>query len=127
MKKLLFILFVACTACDSGEPVKHDDLTGTWEWVKTTGGFAGVNETPQDGEEVLLKIHANLTYERFRNDSLVKKGTYALSTGKSMLLQKDVKFVTFDNGVETFYEVKGQELNLTEDVYDGFNYAYKRK
>lgn len=127
MKKLLLFLMIAgLSACEKSEVVKSGELTGTWKWVRKTGGIAGVNETPKEGEVTLLKLNADKTYSTTLNDSLLVSGTYTLSTGESMLLNKDVNFIVFGEGTPTIYEVKNNELHLTEDVYDGFNYEYVR-
>lgn len=127
MKKLLLFLMIAgLSACEKSEVVKSGELTGTWKWVRKTGGIAGVNETPREGEVTLLKLNADKTYSTTLNDSLLVSGTYTLSTGESMLLNKDVNFIVFGEGTPTIYEVKNNELHLTEDVYDGFNYEYVR-
>jgi|GEM_PF-1135727 len=125
MKKWLMILMIAgLSACEKSEVVKGDELTGTWKWVRKTGGIAGVNETPKEGEVTLLKLNADKTYSTTLNDSLLSGGTYTLSVGESMLLNKEVTFITFGEGTPMMYEVKDKELHLMEDVYDGFNYEY---
>lgn len=128
MKKWLMILMIAgLSACEKSEVVKSDELTGTWKWVRKTGGIAGVNETPKEGETTLLKLNADKTYSTTLNDSLLASGTYTLSIGESMLLNKEVSFITLGEGMPMMYEVKNKELHLAEDVYDGFNYEYVRE
>lgn len=128
MKKWLMILMIAgLSACEKSEVVKGDELTGTWKWVRKTGGIAGVNETPKEGEVTLLKLNADKTYSTTLNDSLLSGGTYTLSVGESMLLNKEVSFITLGEGMPMMYEVKNKELHLAEDVYDGFNYEYVRE
>lgn len=114
-------------ACEKSEVGKSNELTGSWKWVRKTGGFAGVNETPKAGEVTLLRINADKTYSTKINDSLVASGTYTLSTGESMLLNKKVNFIVFGEGIPMMYEVKNNDLHLGEDVYDGFNYEYVRQ
>ncbi|WP_367913711.1 hypothetical protein [Leadbetterella sp. DM7] len=127
MKKWLMILMMAgLGACEKSEVVKSDELTGTWKWVRKTGGIAGVNETPKEGEVILLKLNADKTYSTMRNDSLLASGTYALSVKESILLNKETDFITLGTGEPVMYEVKNNELHLAEDVYDGFNYEYVR-
>ncbi len=128
MKKWLMILMIAgLSACEKSEVVKSDELTGTWKWVRKTGGIAGVNETPKEGETTLLKLNADKTYSTTLNDSLLASGTYTLSAGESMLLNKEVTFITLGKDMSMMYEVKKNELHLAEDVYDGFNYEYLRE
>lgn len=128
MKKLLIFLMISgLMACEKSEVVKSDELTGTWKWVRKTGGIAGVNETPKDREVTLLTLNADKTYSTTRNDSLLVSGTYALSTGESLLLNKEVNFIVFGEGLPMMYEVKNNTLYLAEDVYDGFNYEYVRE
>lgn len=127
MKKLiLFLMIAGLTACEKSEVGKSNELTGTWKWVKKTGGIAGVNETPKAGEVTLLKLNADKTYSTTLNDSLLASGTYTLSTGESMLLNKEVNFIVLGEGMPMMYEVKNDELYLAEDVNDGFNYEYVR-
>lgn len=127
MKKLFFLLIVGLSACESSEPVKSNDITGTWEWVRTTGGFAGVDLKPENGEKRILTLNRDLTYKSLHNDSLVSEGKYTLSKGTSYLLNKEVEFVKIGQSMEAFYEIKGDQLYLNEDVNDGFNYTYKKK
>ncbi len=114
-------------ACEKSEAVKSNDLTGTWKWVRKTGGIAGVNETPKEGEVTRLKLNADKTYSTTLNDSLVTSGVYTLSKGESMLLNKEVNFIVFGEGLPMIYEVRNDGLYLAEDVYDGFNYEYVRE
>jgi len=128
MKKLLlFLMLAGVMACEKSEVGKSNELTGSWKWVRKTGGIAGVNETPKEGEVTILKINADKTYSTKINDSLLVSGTYTLSTGESMLLNKKANFIVFGEGVPMMYEVKNNELHLAEDVYDGFNYEYVRE
>lgn len=128
MKKLVMFLMIAgLSACEKSEVAKSDEITGTWKWVRKTGGIAGVNETPGEGEVTLLKLNVDKTYSTTLNDSLLASGTYTLSTGESLLLNKEVNFIVFGEGTSMMYEVKNNQLHLAEDVHDGFNYEYVRE
>lgn len=119
-------MIIGLSACESSEPIKSNDITGSWLWVKTTGGLAGIDQRPQNGEKLVLTFNEDLTFKKVHNDTLVVEGKYTLSKGTSFLLNKEVEYVNMVGGVETYFEIKGDELYLNEDVSDGFNYLYKK-
>ena len=119
-------MIIGLSACESSEPVKSNDITGAWLWVRTTGGIAGIDQKPQNGEKLVLTFSKDLTFKKVYNDTLVKEGNYTLTKGTSFLLNKEVEYVNLEGDVEAFFEIKGDELYLNQDVSDGFNYTYKK-
>lgn len=124
---LLIIVSLVMFSCSKDENlIAANDITGEWKWIKKTGGIAGVNETPKEGETRILKLNTDNTYSRLENGKVISSGKYSLGRGKSMLFNEEYSTLSFDEMVPLMYEVKGISLYLFDDVYDGFNYEYVR-
>lgn len=127
MKKLLLLLIIGLSSCGKDEvTVMKNELAGEWNWVRKTGGIAGVNETPKKGDTFVLKINSDNTYSYISNGTEITKGKYTLGKAESMLLNKEMPTITLDENGKFMYELKGEVLYLSEDYYDGFNYEYAR-
>lgn len=127
MKKLLFLFAIVLISCQKdGINSTKNELVGEWLWIKKTGGIAGVNESPQKGDTLILKIMPDNIYHYISNDSTIKSGTYTFSKKQSMLLQEEKNFIILDENGKYMYELSNDTLYLAEDYYDGFNYEYAR-
>lgn len=128
MRASFFLVLLFLASCSNDEPqIKANELVGEWKWVRTTGGFAGVNQTPAEGEVKMLQFNNDYAYQKTNNGTVVKSGKYLLGTTESMLFNKEMPSLTLDS-IETYlYAYDGDVLTLSEDVYDGFSYQYIRK
>ena len=127
MKKILFIITVMLLGCSSNEPkITANALEGQWILARKTGGIAGINETPKEGEKSVLFINNDSSFYFENNGVKGKQGTYKLGTKKAMLFNKKMKTIELGEGNEFLYEIKDNTLDLIQDYYDGFNYEYHR-
>ena len=93
-----------------------DLSVGKWDWIYSYGGIAGLTLTPESEgysksliikQDPLNQILDSLTYNLFRNDSLIKSGNI-----------KIVKDSTIYQDTIIFYYI------IYEDVFDADEYAY---
>lgn len=123
----LALLLAACSA----EPAVTlpDGCYGEWEHLGTSGGIDGRDEAApkekrarvtitRDGEMVTRMPDGRTTTRRFT----VRRGPSIFSTGEAWLLTFE------DSDMDQVVELAadGATLTLSENVYDGFTYAYRR-
>jgi hypothetical protein len=133
LKALLYLtaLITLTAASCQDEGTKNNErsgLAGTWEWLSTDGGIAGMHYTPSStGKTMTLTITSDLKFYRYENNVLQAQGTYALSerkcihTGenKPMLVFSDLQNLTVENEIS-------DTLELSDENYDGMNSTFKR-
>ena len=106
--------------------IEPDSILGEWQWVSKTGGIAGINEKPKDGEVIHLSFFSDSQYVIEKNDKMEKTGSYSLNPGESLILHDKVLLLKMDDETNQICKIKGDNLILTDDVFDGFTYEYIR-
>ncbi len=130
---LIILLSFTAIACKRKNP-KTPDITpaftpvGTWKWVLTTGGIAGVHQTP-------ASTGHSLTYT-FRADSTANILTDTSNVNTTYAIEHDTAFLT-SGGVTDFLKVQGILLGImsshndtmiiTQDFVDGFYFYYVKQ
>ncbi len=98
----------------------------TWDWVQSSGGIAGVTNTPASTgyrEQAVYRLDGR--YELYRNDSLIRSTTYTITykeingTGHSVILYAD-------DQVEQIMQLEGDTLKLSDQCADCFDHVFAR-
>lgn len=114
----------------------QDILAGEWVWIKTSGGFAGIVETPNDNKLVRILNFSDKNVSVSENSKLLGSATYSFTNKKSILKGQNTDFILLNTAncsncklaPEYDYDLKGKDtLLLEEDANDGFLHVYLRK
>ena len=102
---------------------------GTWEWVRTDGGFAfHIHETPVTiGKNIDLKITADGKYFIYTNSVLTSEGTYVLETRKCIHDYTDKTFINSPDFNFMVEHVDKENMEVSDENDDGVGSLYKRK
>jgi len=111
-------------------------IFGKWQWIESSGGFAGKATTPsKEGYIARIEFSNEYMYQLYRNDTLIDRRKFIFSKDKSIHRDKQVWIISFAQDTTLEYgpplpmEVlfQGEDtLMLKEKVYDGFSYTYVR-
>jgi nitrous oxide reductase accessory protein NosL len=119
---LLFLILISCKKDDE----KISSLEGTWELKSQTNGTSGnVTEYPSNNGSLIIFSHNN--YQTFSNHQLVKSGTFKVVEETSILNNSKGKRIIYDNDpdqIRTFFNVKGNSLEMYVDAFDGPTTSY---
>ena len=125
-----YLLFISCFfSIESKYSSDEERIIGTWNWIKTTGGIAGIEDTPQSTGQTRTIVFDNEQIVKFYvNDSLTKEGVYRLGLAET-IFHKDPEPVLFiDDSLWYAYSFPNDnKLILQENIYDGFVHEYRRK
>jgi len=130
MKIFLPILFVAvvlfgCTKHDVTPP----SITGLWELRNVISGSAGTDSTYAAGNGNGYQFNSNNTYSRYRGDSVIAKGTFAINTNAVTVNHVVYNTITFD-GISATSQViqvaNGNTLTLGLTANGGTAYLYAK-
>ncbi len=105
-------------------------LVGTWQWVRTDGGFAfHIHETPvTTGKNIDLKIASDGKYSIYTNSVLTSEGTYVLEKRKCIHDLTDKTFINFSSDYDFMVEqIDKMNLEVSDEAHDGIGSSYKRK
>ncbi|TRZ41585.1 hypothetical protein [Robertkochia solimangrovi] len=122
---LIVFAFAGILACSTTDD--SPQLNGTWIWTRTTGGIAGLDQTPESTDNIQkLEITSeNITY--FVNGEKTNTTPYTLEVRTSGIYQKEVPMLIFENGNQLIYALNKDTLTLTDDLVDGFMHSYTRE
>lgn len=127
----IIVLTVSITSCSkNADGAKSSSIVGSWEWVRTDGGFAyHIHETPvTTGNKIELKMESNHKYFIFTNGILTSQGTYSLETKKCTHDHTDKACINFSVDRDMMIErVNKDSLELSDEAYDGIGSLYQRK
>lgn len=126
MKQLLgiFLLTAALFSCEQDSV--NNELVGTWKWVESTGGIAGVTLKPDSGVVRILSFKENGDFSVSENGQNLVQTTYTITSDTSIYNHEKVPMIKFkDEGQLTrSFSIKADTLFLSDEVYDGFTSKY---
>jgi hypothetical protein len=108
----------------------QDKIVGEWAWQHTTGGLAGVDETPYStGKYKSIKITKSGNIIFFTDGIETAKMKYEIKKGISILDHQEHDMLVYGNinrVLDLPQSSKFGDLGINDNVYDGFNYTYSR-
>ena len=128
---LLFFVFIILTSCSSEDfkASQRKSLEGKWNWVQSSGGFAGTTNTPESSNQVIYIEFSGNSFKRYINGTMSADYTFVIKTQKS-IFGGEKPMIVSDNPDEYFvpmsFEIQGDKLNLSEECYDCFGSVYVR-
>lgn len=126
-EKIVRTLYILTHLQDSApDTVFVSKLIGSWEWIQSTGGFAGRTITPEtEGYTRTVHFRSDWTYKEERNDTTILETTYRLdqdSVGGTI-----VHTLQIDNGIPSeITNLTDSTLSLDEQCIDCFGHSYRR-
>lgn len=126
MKKfnqLLIIPFLLACGASQHTSSKPPKIVGNWQWMETSGGFAGITKTPESTNTIKhLQITADSIFY-YENGELTNSQPYQLQLAKSMLSNKE-EWQLNETISKVFISRQDSTLILREDCYDCFSQKY---
>ena len=124
---LLSVLMAACVDTDTDDDRR---MVGTWNWYESSGGIAGIIQTPEttgETRQVVFKRNGRVTF--YKNGVVTLISTYTLDTEKTIFSEDPLPVLIVD-GTGFIYAYSfpyEDELELKENVYDGFVHKYTKE
>lgn len=127
--KRVVVWVVLLAACRSaGTEPAQEALSGTWEWVGSSGGIAGRSVTPaSEGYTVRFSFSGN-QLSIFRNDSLRATAQFTVRDDE-VTYQPSISVFGFDGGIDTqtFVDLPGDTIMLNDPCCDRFSHRFVRR
>ena len=134
----LSMLFISPT-CNKELQLPNPELKkifGRWQWVETSGGFAGKTITPlKAGYQEEITFNSEGIFQEFKDGKLQDKKRFSIEAGKS-ILQEDSAYIISFSTIDTSFGraiqkqsviFKGSDtLLLNEECNDCFNSVWVR-
>jgi len=127
--------FVVATSCkndglDSNSKSYSEELYGTWTWVESCGGFAGIKYTPAtEGYTSAIEFNSSGIFRKYKNEQLETVSKFTVTTGKSIYTLESVNVIEYEGDfIKQSVEFFGKDtLILRDECYDCFVHAYVKK
>ncbi|MDP4290725.1 MAG: hypothetical protein Q8908_06560 [Bacteroidota bacterium] len=122
----IFLSFFWGCQKENAEHSMNTGLVGRWEWVSTTGGLAGVHQTPQTlGYTYWVEFTKDSLYRVYdKNRILVSSNPYSLFKEISIFDNKEHEMIKADNLIRSSFVVRNDTLFLRQEVMDGFDEVF---
>ena len=125
-----WITGIAFMAALSGSCSKESGnaIESNWELMIRSGGFSGSTQTyaPGNGNAYAFR---NDAYQKYTSSQLTKSGRFRVIKDSSYTQHQPANRIIFDNdsaATRTLINFVDTTMVLTEDVYDGFRYTYRK-
>jgi len=118
-----------CPGCKKTDTSPFSMLYHQWEWVQSSGGIAGVVQTPQsEGYTQTIDFDENGFFTVYQNNAVAISGTYTIIRAESILDNQEHDMIVFDNSLleSAITQLNGDTLILREEAFDGFTHTYRR-
>jgi hypothetical protein len=104
------------------------EFVGSWSWVESSGGIAGVTLTPAStGETMTVRFGPDGVAELARNGALVRSVTFTTGASRDAstwtVMYDEPLFGGFSSQAAS---LSGDTLTLVDDCCDGFVYRFER-
>ncbi|MFV8327140.1 hypothetical protein [Flavobacterium sp. ZS1P14] len=133
MKKIFFILIAVSLlsiSCSESSPCNdsYSNLIGTWIWESSSGGIAGVTETPAStgGHKKLVFIKEGRMIS-YNNNVETGNYSYEIRVGKSIYDGSNHYLIYAENEFSyVVLAVDPSNLKIGDNNYDGLVSSYKK-
>lgn len=127
---LTVILIPSCTEY-ANSSYTQSTLCGTWEWVRSSGGFTGKqNYTPESvGYTKQLRFSSEGKYQEYHGNTLAVSSRYSVEMKKTRWGYQDV--ICFSDTTGSLHEkvimkLSRTTLHLSDPYPDGYGHIYIR-
>nr|WP_199002444.1 hypothetical protein [Flavobacterium sp. ASV13] len=130
-KKLLLLVLIIMSSCSNNDAINSTkkSLQGKWNWVSSSGGFAGTTETPKSTNKVIYIEFSGSSYKKYIDEQLAFDYPFEIKTQKSIFGGERPMIVSTDSSKyfpAMSFEFQNNELHLSEECYDCFGSVYVR-
>lgn len=127
MYRLCLLCFVVLIFGCKSQLALKDGMSGTWQWVSTSGGFGGLKMNPESSGYSRQIIVDGNHISIYQGDSLTISAAFLLYQGKTIFSEQEADLIQVGDLPEEVIRLSGDSLFLQENVYDGFSHIYVRK
>ncbi|MDT0689900.1 hypothetical protein RM549_08890 [Salegentibacter sp. F188] len=125
MRNIILLTIIGLTILSCSKDNNPDpELIGRWIWEGSSGGIAGITETPEStGDNRELDISAD-SIKSYLNGTLNFQTAYSTETRESVIFNEPREMVIQENGFRQIIEFSGGKLILIGDCYDCYISEY---
>lgn len=123
---LVIIVFASFCSKDD-EPKIATELIGSWIWIESSGGIAGVTSTPETtGNEITIEFTSE-KYTKYINGVVDIEMTYKIENGNTIRKTENTYLIIYENERKQSIELIGNKLILFDECYDCYQNEYVKK
>jgi hypothetical protein len=129
---ILVLVLTNSVSCDAGEPVAPElvQLYGSWEWVKSFGGYAGQTRTPESTSETAKVVFLANIVQFYRNNTLFSQSRFGMAKEPFPSSQAGftIEFYDFQSpSNRQFVSFRGPDTLILSDLcMDCYQHTYSR-
>ncbi|AYA37131.1 hypothetical protein D3Y59_08745 [Hymenobacter oligotrophus] len=122
------VLLLAGCSTDRDVAPLDAQLQGSWRWVQTTGGIAGVRLTPANtGYQEEIRFESNGSFYRLRDGKVIDSDTYSLFFTSAPADNRTPNLIRYGkNSLGQSFEITENRLTLYDEAADGYISQYER-
>jgi hypothetical protein len=123
----LMLFIIPLMSCTTDKIiVENSSIIEKWNWIESTGGIAGITQTPQStGKTIQLEITKTKVI-KYINGKFDSELNYTIKSGTS-IFGGIRNLIVYENDFRQSFEVTNNHLLLNDECYDCFENKYIRE
>jgi len=103
-------------------------IVGSWRWVKSVGGIAGMTITPQSAGYNLTQVYgSDSTFKMFKKDSVMLSGKFSITRNYKYSATETIDLLKINDQQADAFIIRNDTLFMNDIfISDGFNSIYVR-
>ncbi len=119
------IVLIGCFQNENDNP--NSQLIGEWNWIQSTGGFAGTTETPESTGNEISIVFTDSIFKRFVNGILDTEENYTIELGESIRNSEETELIIYEYRIKQSFENIDDTLMLYDECIDGYTSKYMKE
>lgn len=128
---LLLIPFILIwtTACRKIDTPNEESkkVFGSWSFINDSGGFSGAGGSNRFQNNDWIEIKKKGCLVVHRNDEVERKKKFKIKMKESIHDAEKRSSLVFKKNQYNTYQVYGDTLILSDEMYDGYSYVFMKK
>ncbi|NMH29269.1 hypothetical protein [Flavobacterium silvaticum] len=121
----LLMTILGCSSDDNSNPVAaNTQIIGQWNWIQSTGGLAGVTESPESTGNTITLTISDTSVKRYVNGTLASESAYTIDIQPS-IFGGEATMLIFPEDMKQSFEISNDILHLNDEFADGFSSTYE--
>jgi hypothetical protein len=133
MKKIFILLFIgaiilASSSCKKiSTPNGSKKIFGEWDYQSNSGGFSGSGGSTRFCNECWVDITDKGCFIVYDGSDKKSKKKFTIEMKESIYDVNPKTSLVYKNGSYETFQISGDTLYLSDEVYDGYTYRFVRK
>ena len=125
----ILLLFMASFGCQKISIPNEEaaKIFGKWDYKGNTGGYSGSGGSTRFCSECWVEFTEKGYFNVYDGNKKISKEKFKIEKRNSISGATEKLALVYKNGTYETFQFNGENLLISEEVYDGYMYSFTRK